>query len=64
MMSKKVYVQFADMLNREFSENKFMHNDASAREDVNIINRIADLFADDNPQFNREKFLKACGLGE
>lgn len=28
----------------------------------NITNNLADYFADDNPLFNRQKFLKACGL--
>jgi hypothetical protein len=27
-----------------------------------IATRLADLFAADNPRFQRERFLKACGL--
>ena len=27
-----------------------------------IANEFADLFADENPRFDRERFLAACGL--
>ena len=29
-----------------------------------VAYRMADLFAGDNPRFNRERFLKACGIQE
>jgi hypothetical protein len=28
-----------------------------------LAEKFADWFADDNPRFDRERFLKACGLG-
>lgn len=28
-----------------------------------IARRLADVFAEDNPRFDRERFLSACGFG-
>ena len=29
-----------------------------------FVDELVDYFAQDNPRFDREKFLKACGLGD
>ena len=31
---------------------------------MRIANAIANVFAADNPRFNRARFIEACGLGE
>lgn len=31
---------------------------------LNVADGLADVFAADNPRFDRERFLAACGLGE
>ena len=69
MMSKKVYVQFAKMINQELED--IIDNEwdldvrkhyQSATRDITL--KMLDIFYDDNPNFDRERFLKACGLGE
>ena len=57
-MTKKDYTKIAVLIKR-FRENKGkpskFHFDEFADE-------MADLFAEDSSLFNREKFLKACGM--
>ena len=61
--SKKAYIQIADLLKQEavvgvtkttFIDGIFIRS--------NLINQLANLFARDNPAFDREHFLSACGL--
>ena len=58
-MSRKHYQAIADVLAEVVDE------DPADRESVNVANwiaqRLADVFAADNPQFDRERFLKAGG---
>lgn len=35
---------------------------ANPREVINTVEAIASMLARDNPNFNRDRFLKACGM--
>ncbi len=56
-MTRKDYEKFAEMV--ELAGERF---DTAPESDVvrYFTNRIADIFAADNPCFNRERFHKAC----
>jgi hypothetical protein len=51
MMSKKTYEQVAQVI----YESLYVED---------VISGLADMFARDNPRFNREKFLEACRTGK
>lgn len=57
-MTKKDYILIADILNN----NKDLH----AQNSRDTIKRVAEQLADkmilDNPLFNKDKFLTACGF--
>lgn len=53
-MSKKDYVKFAEM----FKEQKGKENGQAVLAD--LIWGACELFAQDNPNFDRERFLAAC----
>lgn len=36
----------------------------SSSETVDLARRLADYFAIDNPRFQRDRFLRACGVAE
>ena len=65
-MTKKDYEKFADMLSAyvrastiiEAPAFKFGFETATS----NIIESVANVFAADNARFDKERFLKACGL--
>lgn len=65
-MSKKDYIKFAKMLaeEREFLQSRIEEPPyQSYNFEMGVIaNKIADIFADDNPNFDNKRFLKACGL--
>jgi hypothetical protein len=62
-MSKKDYIKFAEMFKEQLGLAQ-EENDGSISENAieGIVFCVADIFAEDNPNFNRSKFLKACGL--
>lgn len=53
-MTKKDYIVFAKVLKK--------YNDCMEPCAKDITNDIAVLFALDNPKFNKDKFLQACGI--
>lgn len=56
MFSKRHYETIA---------KRFAWIDAPNREAKDYATEtLADLFAEDNPNFDRARFLKACGVGE
>ena len=59
-MTRKDYVKFAAMLKakRSFAiQQTLTHNLWQDH-----VNDTADIFADDNPNFDRARFLAACGV--
>ena len=59
-MTKKDYIKFAAMLKDALTYSQSTGIGASTVKDV--IYRTADLFASDNPNFARNRFLTACGM--
>lgn len=53
-MTKKDYIAFAKVLKK--------YNDCLEPCAKDITKDIAALFANDNPRFNQDKFLEACGV--
>lgn len=69
MLSKKYYNQIAEIIktNRQAEIDTFTENPNSHLPDVlqvleNVADDFASLFMDDNPNFDRDRFLKACGI--
>ena len=57
-MTRKHFEALAAIIN----QNRF---DGSRKEACySIADDMADFFAEENPRFNREQFLTACGFGE
>lgn len=65
-MTKKDYEKFADMFGvyRRVAARIKTPGFKSGFETAtgNIIESVANIFAADNPSFDRERFLKACGV--
>lgn len=63
-MTKKHYEAIADVvcrINLEYSGNTTIHKYVRTSNRV-TARRLADYFATDNPRFDRDKFLTACGI--
>jgi hypothetical protein len=61
-MTKKDYIVIAETLNKLVKglEQQFSrHHLGVVRE---LVNKLSDEFQEDNPQFDRKIFWKACGL--
>lgn len=65
-MTKKDYAQFAAMLGVYLRDAEYIETPAFKSGFLtatgNIIESVANIFASDNPRFNKESFLKACGI--
>ena len=71
-MTKKDYILFATMFKNELDQiHSNMGVPSFGEVDVwklyeeqteTLIEKTADLFANDNPNFNRQRFLIACGM--
>ena len=59
-MTRKDYVKFAAMFRSMLAD---CGNHASTAGVTETCERTANLFQADNPNFDRERFLKACGVG-
>jgi hypothetical protein len=57
MMTRKDYVKVAEIL-------KNFHENISNNENdfIDLVYDFADMFAEDNPNFQEKKFVQACGL--
>jgi hypothetical protein len=54
MMTRKDYVAVAEILNRHFSNYPVEISDFKE-----LVFDFADMFADDNPNFNEDRFMQA-----
>lgn len=61
MTSKKHYIESAKVLSDTLRP---LGLDKSRQVVVELANRLASVYAKDNPRFNRRRFLTACGLTE
>lgn len=59
-MSRKDYVSIAEAILRTKAENREVLGSASILRVT--ANRIADVFAADNPRFDKARFMAACGF--
>lgn len=67
-MTKKDYVAFARIIQQERADVPSYISDTTAQVIAfqairRIVGAMMIEFAQDNPRFNRERFLIACGLG-
>ena len=69
-MSKKDYIKFAKMVQVQNTRIVHTNNTVTDGNADNLLKEqlqtlaesMADIFAEDNPNFDRERFLKACGI--
>lgn len=57
-MSRKTYVTVAEIL------NDARHAGSSETATEEIAESLAWMFAQDNPRFDHDRFMNACGFGE
>jgi hypothetical protein len=55
MMTRKDFIKVAQYISS-------LENSLSFEARMSMAEFQCDIFADSNPRFNREKFLRACGL--
>lgn len=58
-MTKKDYELIASQING----SRFYRNEQYIVTEF-LVNRLANVFKADNPKFDRDKFLEACGIKE
>ena len=56
MMSRKHYIAVAKILNDCWEEENIISEDDFRV----VVNRFSAMFADDNPNFDRTRFVEAC----
>lgn len=56
-MSRKDYVAIAEILN-----NWYFNHPTNEHDFGDLVGEFALMFADDNPNFDHDRFVKACGL--
>lgn len=67
-MTKKDYIKFAEMIKRCSDANHEIDGSINQWQSIahdtltDIAFEIIGIFESDNPNFDRERFLKACGL--
>ena len=63
-MTRKDYEKFADMVNthRKYALDAVKLDTGYIVAWNDCAFAMADIFKADNPRFNRDKFLKACGI--
>lgn len=64
-MTQKDYIKFAEMFKGRrtyLDEYKPINSDVRLSEMAKIADFTADIFQSDNPNFDRSRFLIACGL--
>jgi hypothetical protein len=61
-MTKKDYIAIARALNVQLVGWTIAESPDAAKIVAGIADEISDLFAADNPRFDRARFLQACGV--
>ena len=60
-MTKQDYIKIACAI----TEERLWGTTSDKNEVIDdVVTSLADIFADDNPNFNRKQFLFACGMEE
>lgn len=61
-MTRKDYEKIAKVFNQTKPRKGTDYSDTTAQVAwLRVVHGITEMLAEDNPSFNREKFLKACG---
>lgn len=60
-MTKKHFISIAKIISERLNN---VQNLDTQLEAMNLASKLADYFAQENPHFDREKFLSACGVRE
>jgi hypothetical protein len=63
MLSRKYYRGLANVLKSHVDVNRCVSDDVAVAT-IRVCVSVADWLADDNPRFNRKKFMRACGIEE
>lgn len=58
MFQKRHYEAVAQLF-KDRTPNRYVNDDAHAHHD-SLIEKFADMFERDNPQFQRDRFFEAC----
>lgn len=61
-MSRKDYILIAAALKQALDEGLIEYN--ASRETMSVAHIMADKLRHTNPRFDRERFLKACGVAQ
>lgn len=65
MMTKKDFEAIASIISQHETDFMDCHEQAESAATITrtrIAEDLADLFVEDNPRFDRDRFLAACGL--
>lgn len=61
-MTRKDYEQVAGAIRRELDESGLLKGEQEYHRMQRLAQRLADMFAFDNPRFDRARFMRACGF--
>ena len=61
MFTKKHYKAIAEIIENRAGINNYVYAEERTHA-LSIANDLADYFAKNNPRFDKDKFLEACGL--
>ncbi|KKN69807.1 hypothetical protein LCGC14_0437530 [marine sediment metagenome] len=64
MVTKKDYKAIAKAIYQNEESTPHLEDITDRLFHRSLVEDLADYFATDDPRFNRDKFLKACGLGD
>ena len=62
MITRKHYKAIAEIINRTENESVSIGVTYPKIDKRELVFEFADYFEQDNPRFNRNRFMKACGL--
>jgi hypothetical protein len=64
MLTKQTFKAIAEIIKEARSEQLYRENNNIPSDLIvnYIANDLADFFAKENPQFDRDKFIAACGI--
>lgn len=61
-MTKKDYELIAKTFNDVMYSNQGWYSESAKQAHTWVAKALAEVFTEENPKFNRDKFLKACGI--
>lgn len=61
-LSRKYYQGIADVMLREHQVCAVAQDNTAIESIITIVDDLANYFEKDNPRFDRDRFLEACGM--